>query len=1026
MTENEDLNKAILSIVSEFDQSLRLDATMDEETFNKKLKDYASINKQFLDEKLTEMANAFSSLQHDLNNKINQLTQQRDEAMLMSGNQVSTGQANYFQAIEALIQELRASRGPNPSQVRITLGNQPTYSGKESESIEEWLRITAKNLKLNKIDSNISVELASSYLRDKAERAFLQISQANNSLTWEMFAGELTKILKRRDLVETNLTKFRDLKQKGDLRDYIDEFNTCLLNLKEDLPESFKIEFFRNGLIPAIRAGVMASEPKTLQDAFDKAILLYYSGREQTSQRDSSSFEINQVDRRKAFKEAIKCHYCEKLGHKIRERRKRLRDEQFKRDKKEKPKVSRTATQYNKENRRKGNVSTVEVEELEISSIGVVNLSNEVHVRKIKGDLEVIKGEVLLGKKEIPTPVIFDTGAKRSVISEEMAKDYNIKPSNTKIKAVVADKETFNTFLSEKTRVIFKGHISEIEFIILPRADVLLGIDWFVANGASINPRKRQIFFESSIYTDKKEVMESSDDEVEVRITDLLEDECDFESELDGWNFKEKDCLAFENFELLSDEENKVAQEFLKKNNDIFAVSLEDLKEPCSVANFDIKTTVDTPIRLRPYRVSQKEREIINKEVETMLKAGIIIASQSPWSSPVCLINKPDGSKRFCIDYRQSGNGYAFLRFGNSYRIHRRYLCVSDSVNNHFKALEQTFQRLRKAKLKISYQKGKFFKNKIKVLGHIIANGRVMMDPERVEAIRKWPVPSKVKHIRQFLGLCNSYRKFIKDFAKIARPMTELTRKNVKWHWTEDCQKAFEGLKEKIMSDPILRVPIIGRPFKLYTDASGSQCGAVLTQTDEDGNEYVIAYISRPMKGAELHYGITEKECLAVVWSVKKFRVYLYGNFFILVTDHSALLWLMKIKDANGRLARWAICLQTYEFQIVHRAGKKHVNADALSRAFAVVEELELDHEDQDRSIKELDPWEDEFLLHYLRTGKYLPGSSKKQCKKIERKKDNYILKDENLFYRKNIDDTDWKIVPKINDRFSIIKDAHL
>ncbi|CAF1136365.1 unnamed protein product, partial [Brachionus calyciflorus] len=155
-----------------------------------------------------------------------------------------------------------------------------------------------------------------------------------------------------------------------------------------------------------------------------------------------------------------------------------------------KPKVSRTATQYNKENRRKGNVSSVGVEELEISSIGVVNLSNEVHLRTIKGDLEVIKGEVLLGKKEVPTPVIFD--------------------------------------------------------------------------------------------------------------------------------------------ELLSDEENKVAQEFLKKNNDIFAVSLEDLKEPCSVANFDIKTTVDTPIRLRPYRMSQKEREIINKEVETMLKAGIILASQSP------------------------------------------------------------------------------------------------------------------------------------------------------------------------------------------------------------------------------------------------------------------------------------------------------------------------------------------------------------------------------------------------------------
>ena len=113
----------------------------------------------------------------------------------------------------------------------------------------------------------------------------------------------------------------------------------------------------------------------------------------------------------------------------------------------------------------------------------------------------MIRGDVLLSKNEIQANVIFDTGAKRSIISEETAKIFGIKASSNKIRAVVAVKETFNTYLSEKTRVIFKGLISEIEFIILPRADVLLGIDWFVANGASINPRKRQVWFESSVYT---------------------------------------------------------------------------------------------------------------------------------------------------------------------------------------------------------------------------------------------------------------------------------------------------------------------------------------------------------------------------------------------------------------------------------------------------------------------------------------------------------------------------------------------
>ncbi|CAF1054696.1 unnamed protein product [Brachionus calyciflorus] len=270
------------------------------------------------------------------------------------------------------------------------------------------------------------------------------------------------------------------------------------------------------------------------------------------------------------------------------------------------------------------------------------------------------------------------------------------------------------------------------------------------------------------------------------------------------------------------------------------------------------------------------------------------------------------------------------------------------------------------------------------------------MDPEKIEAVKKWPVPSKVKHIRQFLVLCNSYRKFVKDFAKLAPPLTKLTKKDVKWDWTESCQKAFEELKEKLTSYPVLRAPVMSRKFILYTDASGLKLGAILCQKDENGIECVCAYASRPLKGAELHYGITEKEFLL----------------------SSGLLRSLEFTctDANGRLARWAICLQTYTFEIVHRAGKKHLNADALSRAFAVVEELD-EELDTDRSIKELDPWEDDFLLHFLRTGKYLPGSSKKQCKKIEKNKDKFSLQGDKLLYRKNIEDLNWKIVPKIKDR---------
>ncbi|CAF0778317.1 unnamed protein product [Brachionus calyciflorus] len=306
-----------------------------------------------------------------------------------------------------------------------------------------------------------------------------------------------------------------------------------------------------------------------------------------------------------------------------------------------------------------------------------------------------------------------------------------------------------------------------------------------------------------------------------------------------------------------------------------------------------------------------------------MLDARIIQQSTCPWASSACLTNKPDGSKRFCNDYRQINN----ITVQDPFPLPR----IEDIID---------------------------------IFG--------------------------VAMIFSFMDLKSGYRKYVKDFAKLALPLTKLTKNDVKWDWTESCQQAFEEFKEKFTSFPVLRAPVMSRKFILYTDAPGVQLGAILCQKDKNGIEDVCAYVSRPLKGVELQYGITEKECLAVVWSVKKFRIYLYGNILILVIDHSALLWLMKIKEAKGRLARWAICLQTYTFEIVHRAGKMHLKADGLSRAFAVDEKLD-EELDTDRLIKELDPWEDDFLLHFLRTGKYLPGSSKKQYRTRRGMKEYFV-----------------------------------
>jgi hypothetical protein len=180
----------------------------------------------------------------------------------------------------------------------------------------------------------------------------------------------------------------------------------------------------------------------------------------------------------------------------------------------------------------------------------------------------------------------------------------------------------------------------------------------------------------------------------------------------------------------------------------------------------------------------------------------------------------------------------------------------------------------------------------------------VAMNPEKVLAIHELKYPKNVKDVQRFLGMSGYYRKYIHNYAKITEPLTNLTRKDVPFDFNDSCKDAFNFLKQKFQEAPILRQFDPERPIILFTDASGFALGAILSQKDSTGCEYVCSFASRLLKGAELHYGITEKECLAVIWAIKHFRIYLYGTKFTVVTDHKALHWLMTINDPTGRLAR--------------------------------------------------------------------------------------------------------------------------
>lgn len=258
-------------------------------------------------------------------------------------------------------------------------------------------------------------------------------------------------------------------------------------------------------------------------------------------------------------------------------------------------------------------------------------------------------------------------------------------------------------------------------------------------------------------------------------------------------------------------------------------------------------------------------------------------------------------------------------------------IVFSSTFEQHLERLESVFNRLQNAGLRLRSKKCSLFKHRVSYLGHVITENGVETDPQKVKCIRSWPTPTNVSDLRSFLGLCSYYRRFVKGFAAIANPLHGLTQKDKKFDWNADCETAFQDLKRLLVTSPVLALPDFSKQFVLDTDASGSGIGAVLSQI-KDGAEQVISYGSRSLTKAERRYSITRKELLAVVHFIKTYRPYLYGRRFVLRTDHSALKWMMSFKEPEGQLARWLDTLSEYDFEIRHRAGRIHGNADALSR----------------------------------------------------------------------------------------------
>ena len=364
-------------------------------------------------------------------------------------------------------------------------------------------------------------------------------------------------------------------------------------------------------------------------------------------------------------------------------------------------------------------------------------------------------------------------------------------------------------------------------------------------------------------------------------------------------------------------------------------------------------------------------------------------------------------------------------------------LVIGKSFGEHLQNLRSVFARLREAGLRLKPKKCRLAKQQVEYLGYVVTTTGIAPDPKKVTAVREFAVPEDLKILRSFVGLASYYRRFIPSFSRIAAPLFELTKKDKPYRWTEECQTAFDRLKQLLTEAPVLAYPQFDTGFQLETDASRVGLGAVLAQRQEDGTVRSVAYASRTLLQHERNYGVTELEALGVVWAIRHFRHYIYGRRCEVYTDHEALKILLNTPHPSGKLARWGLSLQELDLRIHYRPGPQNGNADALSRC--PIGESDDSAEDI-RQVATLQPdvvtakggdpdlarrqRSDPLLaplIEYHRNGT-LPGEER-AARQLVVEQQNFSLIDD-ILYRVMKDGT-LRLVPPAGDRRELFREAY-
>ncbi|CAN6691845.1 unnamed protein product [Malus baccata var. baccata] len=412
---------------------------------------------------------------------------------------------------------------------------------------------------------------------------------------------------------------------------------------------------------------------------------------------------------------------------------------------------------------------------------------------------------------------------------------------------------------------------------------------------------------------------------------------------------------------LTAQEEVKLIR-VLKEHKSAIGWTLADIKgiSPTTCMHRILLEEGAKPSREAQRRLNPPMLEVVKKEVIPKKYGVTVVKNEEQELVPTRVVT----GWRVCIDYRKLNAmtrkdhfplpfldqmlerlaGYQFYCFLDGYSGYNQIVIApEDQENTTFTCpfgnsfdhclnnLTLILKRCVETNLVLNWEKCHFMVKQGIVLGHIISEKGIEVDKSKVDLVRHLPSPTSVREVRSFLGHAGFYRRFIKDFSKIVQPLCRLLQKEVVFEFDDACSTAFKHLKEALTSAPIITPPDWSLPFELMCDASDYAIGAVLGQR-KNKQPHVIYYASRTLNDAQLNYSTTEKELLAVVFALDKFRSYLLGTKVIIFTDHAALKYLLTKKEAKPRLIRWMLLLQEFDIEIRDKKGVENVVADHLSR----------------------------------------------------------------------------------------------